>query len=54
MIVVIAILAMAIAALLYAVGHSEARPITTRPLGYFDDYDCWMSTKRSEPPPAIS
>ena len=21
---------------------------------YFDDFDCWMSTKASEPPPAIS
>lgn len=54
MIIVIAIVAMVLAAILYAVGHSEARPITTRPLGYFDDYDCWMSAKQSGPPPAMS
>lgn len=54
MIFVIAIIAMVLAAILYAVGHSEARPITTRQLGYFDDFDCWMSAKQSTPPPAVS
>ncbi|MEZ5786335.1 MAG: hypothetical protein R3D62_07645 [Xanthobacteraceae bacterium] len=54
MIIVIAIVAMVLAAVLYAVGHSEARPITPRQLGYFDDFDCWMSAKQPGPPPAVS
>lgn len=54
MIFVIVIMATLLAAILYALGHNEGRPITPRQLGYFDDYDCWMSRKPSGPPPAIS
>lgn len=53
MIIVIAFVAMVLAGILYAVGHSEARPISSRQLGYFDDFDCWMA-RQSEPPPAVS
>jgi hypothetical protein len=54
MIFVIVIMATLLAAILYALGHNEGRPITPRRLGYFDDFDRWMSTKPSDPPPAVS
>jgi hypothetical protein len=54
MIFVIVFVATLLAAILYALGHNEVRPIMPRRLGYFDDFDCWMSTKPSDPPPAMS
>jgi hypothetical protein len=45
MVVGTAIVITLLAAILYALGDMNMRPVTPRAPGYFDDFDHWMSLK---------